>query len=280
MKVAVTGAAGLFGHALVQAFLEGHSVVALGHQDADITRANEIRAVLGKIKPEVVVHSAAIPDLDVCENDPASAFLVNFHGARNVVAAARDIGAAVAHVSTDAVFDGKKRTPYLESDLANPPSVYGRTKLRAEASVRELPHHFIFRVSVLFGPGKVNFVEGGLRRIKQGNVWTVAADQMGSATYTPDAAARIREVVEARRYGLFHLSNSGPCTRLDLARRALELAGLDPSLLVGKPSCEMGRPAKRLQYAVMEMRAFEQAGFSPMRTWQEALAEYVPTVQL
>ncbi len=280
MKVAVTGAAGLFGHALVRAFREGHSVVALGHQDADITRANEIRAVLGKIKPEVVVHSAAIPDLDICEADPARGFLVNFHGTRNVVAAARDVGAALAYISTDAVFDGKKGTPYVESDLANPPTVYGRTKLRAEAIVRGLPHHWIFRVSALFGPGKGNFVHNGLQKIKEGKIWVVAADQMGSATYTPDAAARIREVVDARRYGLFHLSNSGACTRLDLARRGVELAGLDPSLLVGKPSCEMGRPAKRLQYAAMEMRAFEQAGFSPMRTWQEALAEYVPSIQL
>lgn len=280
MRIAITGAAGLFGHALVQAFGKEHSVAALSHQDADITREDNLRAVFTKLRPEVVVHPAGIPDLDICEADPAKAFLVNFHGTRNVVAAAREVGAAVAHISTDAVFDGKKRTPYAESDLATPPTVYGRTKLRAEAIVRELPEYWIFRVSVLFGPGKGCFVEKGFRRIKAGEDWVVAVDQMGSATYTPDAASRIREVVEARRYGIFHLSNLGACTRLDLAMRAAELAGLGTSLVVGKPAGEMGRRAKRLEYSVMEMKALEQAGFAPMRPWQEALAEYVPSLQL
>jgi dTDP-4-dehydrorhamnose reductase len=280
MRVAVTGAAGLFGYALVQAFREGHSVAALGHQDADITRLDDLRSIFAKVRPEVVVHPAGIPDLDVCEADPALGFLVNVHGARNVVTAAREVGAAVAHISTDAVFDGGKRTPYIESDSANPPTVYGRTKLRAETIVRELPEHWVFRVSVLFGPGKANFISKGLRKIKAGEAWVVAADQMGSATYTSDAAARIREVVEARRHGLFHLSNSGACSRLDLARRAAELAGLDASLVVGKASKEMGRQAKRLEYSVMEMDALRQAGFPAMRPWQEALTEYVAALQL
>jgi dTDP-4-dehydrorhamnose reductase len=280
MRVAVLGAAGLFGHALVSEFQQGHSVSALTRQDADITRLDELRAIFTKIQPEVVLHPASIPDLDICETEPAKAFLVNVHGTRNVMAAAREVGAAVAYISTDAVFDGKKIAPYVESDPAIPPTVYGRTKLRAEAMVRDVPHHWIFRVSVLFGPGKPNFVSKGLAKIKRGEAWIVAADQKASATYTPDASAKIREVVEAGRYGFFHLSNSGACTRLDLARRATEFAGLDLRLVVGRPSSEMSRPAKRLQNAVMEMRALGQAGFAPMRPWEGALEEYVKTAHL
>jgi dTDP-4-dehydrorhamnose reductase len=279
MRVAVTGAAGLFGCALVQAFQAGHSVEVLSHQDADVTRIDDLRSVFARIRPDVVIHPAGIPDLDICEANPALGFLVNFHGTRNVVAAAWEVGAAVAQISTDAVFDGKSHTPYTESDAANPPTVYGRTKLRAEEAVAQLTNHWIFRVSVLFGPGQPNFISKGLRKIKAGENWVVAADQMGNATYTPDASARIREVVEARRYGLFHLSNLGSCTRYDLARRAAELAGIDASRVVGKPSREMGRRAVRLKYSVMEMRALEQAGFPPMRPWQDALAEYVSTVR-
>jgi dTDP-4-dehydrorhamnose reductase len=181
-------------------------------------------------------------------------------------------------ISTDAVFDGKKQTPYTESDPTNPPTVYGRTKLRAEQIVRALPEYWIFRVSVLFGPGKANFIEKGLRKIAVGGTYEVAADQMGSATYTLDAARKILEVVEARRYGLYHLSNAGPCTRLELARHAVELARLDPARVIGKPSDQMGRRAARLKYAVMEMGALQEAGFTLPRSWQEALADYVPTI--
>ena len=275
MKVAITGAAGLFGQGLVQVFGERHRVTALTRAEADITRAEEVRSVLAKLKPDVVVHPAGIPDLDVCEADPARAYLVNVHGARNVAEGAREVGAAVAYISTDAVFDGKKRTPYTESDPAIPPSVYGRTKLRAEQIARGLPRHWIFRVSVLYGPGKTNFIEKGLRKIAAGETYMVAADQLGSATYTLDAAQKIMEVVEAGRYGLYHLSNRGACSRLDLALRAAELAGLDASKVLGKPSAEMGRLAVRLNYAVMDMQALKQAGFAPPRPWQDALAEYI-----
>ncbi|HEV2491734.1 MAG TPA: NAD(P)-dependent oxidoreductase [Terriglobia bacterium] len=275
MKVAITGAAGLFGHGLVQVFGERHTVFPLTRADADITRADEIAAALRKLTPEVVIHPAGMRDLDTCELDPAKAFLVNYHGTRNVVEAAREVGARVVYVSTDAVFDGKKQTPYTESDPAIPPTVYGRTKLRGEQVVRAAPESWVFRVSVLFGPGVSNFIDKGLSQIAAGGEYVVASDQLASATYTLDAATKIREVVEARRYGLYHLSNSGACLRLELARRAAELAGLDPRKVVGKPSAEMGRPAVRLKYAVMAMDALTCAGFAPPRPWQEALAEYV-----
>jgi len=278
MRVAITGAAGLFGYGLAQVFQSGHTVYPLTRADADITRADEVESVMTRIRPEVVIHPAGIPDLDICEADPAKAYLVNVHGTRFVVEAARRIGARVAYISTDAVFDGLKRTPYTESDTPRPPTVYGRTKLRAERITLSTPESWAFRVSVLFGPGKTNFIEKGLRRIASGETYTVAADQVGSATYTLDAARKIREVVEARRYGLYHLSNSGPCSRLELAQRAAELAGLDPAKVIGKPSDQMRRRAQRLKYAVMEMTALQANGFSLPRPWPETLKEYIASL--
>ncbi|MFB3923980.1 MAG: NAD(P)-dependent oxidoreductase [Terriglobia bacterium] len=275
MKIAVTGAAGLFGRGLVQVLSKQHVVFPLTRADADITKSEEVRAAMRKASPDVVIHPAGIPDLDVCEADPAKGFLVNYHGVRNVVEAAREIGAGVAYISTDAVFDSSKRSPYTESDATIPNTVYGRTKLRGEQAVKTLPAHWIFRVSVLFGPGKTNFVEKGLRRLAAGESYPVAADQMGSATYTPDAAAKILEVIQARGYGLYHLSNQGACSRYDLAVKAAELAGLDPKKVIGKPDSEMGRRAPRLKYAVMALDGLKAAGFDPPRRWQEALAEYV-----
>lgn len=280
MKIAILGSAGLFGRGLVEVFRTRHAVLPLTRTAADITKVNEVHSSVARLRPEVVIHTAAIPDLDVCEADPEKAFLVNVEGTRHVVSAAQEIGATVVYISTDAVFDGEKRTPYTESDPANPPTVYGRTKVLAEQTVRGLPNHSIFRVSVLFGPGKTNFVEKGLRRIASGKEYVVAADQVGSATYTLDAAAKIMEVVEARRCGLFHLSNTGACSRFELARRAAILAGLDPDKVIGKPADQMGKPAPRLKYAVMQMQALKQAGFAPPRPWEEALAEYISTLRV
>jgi dTDP-4-dehydrorhamnose reductase len=278
MKVVITGAAGLFGYGLVTVFQTRHTVFPLTRAEADLTKADEVQSALAKMSPDVIVHPAGIPDLDICEADPAKAYLVNVHATRHVVEAAREVGAAVAYISTDAVFDGKKRVPYTESDPTIPLTVYGRTKLRGEQSVKTLPAHWIFRVSVLFGPGKTNFVEKGLRKVAAGEAYVVAADQVGSATHTLDAARKIMEVMEARRYGLYHLSSQGACTRYDLARQAVELAGLDATKVIGKPLNQMGRRAVRLEYAVMAMDALQNAGFAPPRPWQEALAEYIRTL--
>ena len=279
MRIAITGAGGLFGIGLVRVFSDAHTVHPLTHAEADLTQAEQVRTILKRIRPEVIIHPAGIPDLDTCEAEPAKAFLVNVHGTRHVVELADELGAAVAYISTDAVFDGKKQAPYTESDPAIPPTVYGRTKLRAEQMVRNLPRHWVFRVSVLFGPGKTNFIEKGLRTIAAGENYTVAADQIGSATYTLDAGRKIMEVVDAARYGLYHLSNSGVCSRLDLARRAAEIAGLDRDKVIGVPSEQMGRLALRLKYAVMEMHSLRRAGLSLPRPWPQALEEYVQALR-
>jgi dTDP-4-dehydrorhamnose reductase len=280
VRIAITGAAGLFGHALVAAFSARHMAFPLTRAEADITNAESVRAALERIRPEVVVHPAGIPDLDIAEADPAQACRVNVEGTRHVLESARALRAEVVYISTDAVFNGQKTSPYVESDQRLPITVYGRTKLAGEAIVRTLPAHWIFRVSVLFGPGKTNFVEKGLRKIAAGEQYVVASDQEGCATYTLDAADKIMEVVEARRYGLYHLANQGTCTRYELARRAAELAGLDPGKVVGVPANQMGRPAPRLKYAVMEMAALRIAGFSLPRPWPEALADYIRVLSL
>jgi dTDP-4-dehydrorhamnose reductase len=278
MKVAITGSTGLFGHGLVRVIRVRHTVFSISRAEADITKFDEVRSAFLKLCPDMVIHAAAIPSPDVCEADPALAYLVNVHGTRHVTEAASEIGAALAYISTDAVFDGEKDHPYTETDATIPRTVYGRTKLRGEQIVAKLPKHWVFRVSVLFGPGKTNFIEKGLRTIATGKEYTVASDQMGSATYTLDAAEKIQEVVESGRCGLYHLSNQGACTRYELAKHAAELAGFDANKAVGVPSDLMGRRARRLKNAVMEMRALKEAGFTLPRPWQAALADYLKTI--
>lgn len=268
----------MFGQGLVQVISRRHTVFSVGRAEADITKFDEVRSAFQKLRPEVVIHSAAIPSPDVCEEDPSLAYLVNVHGSRHVAEAAREIGAAVAYISSDAVFDGEKQTPYSETDPPNPPTVYGRTKLRGENIVATLPRYWIFRISVLFGPGKANFIDKGLRKMKAGEDYVVASDQTGGALYTLDGAEKIIEVVESGRCGLYHLTNSDVCTRYELAKYAAEKAGLGLGHLTGIPSSQMGRPARRLKYAVMEMRALAEAGFSLPRPWHQALDDYLRTV--
>jgi dTDP-4-dehydrorhamnose reductase len=278
MKIAVTGATGLFGIGLVEVISKRHTVFSVGRAEADITKFEEVRAAFQKSRPEVVVHAAANPSPDACETDPAQAYLVNVHGTRHVAEAAREVGAAVAYVSTDAVFGGESETPYKETDPTISPTVYGRTKLRSERLVAELPRYWIFRVCLLFGPGKANFVEKGLRAMVTGQSYVVASDQTGNALYTLDGAEKILEVVENGRSGLYHLTNQGTCSRYELARSAAEKAGLDVSKLIGVPSDQMGRPAKRLKYSVLEMQALGESGFSLLRPWQAALDDYLGTL--
>jgi dTDP-4-dehydrorhamnose reductase len=276
----VTGAAGLLGRGLVQLFSAKYQTIGLTRQDGDITDAMRMRELLREHRPDVVVHTAAMPDIDDCELNPEKAHQVNAVATANLVEAAREIGAAFAHVSTDAVFDGKTDRPYVESDPVNPPSVYGRTKVEAEQSVRKYKRHWIFRVSVLFGPGKANFVNKGLCKAMGNERYVVASDQLGSATYTIDAAGTMLRVFASGKYGTYHLCNQGACTRYDLAVRAAELAGLDASGVTGKPMSEMKRPGPRLKYSVMEMRALREAGIPEPRSWQDALAAYVATLQM
>ena len=275
MKIAITGGGGLFGRGLQAALAEEHEVVSLTHADLDITDSVGVRRVLTRISPDLVVHTAALPDIDHCETHPDEAQRVNVEGTQNVVTATAALGAGLAHISTDAVFDGKKSTPYIETDATNPISVYGRSKLDAELAVQEYERHWIFRVSVLFGPGKTNFVSKAVARVRSGQKHLAASDQLGSATYTLDASRKILEVVEAKKYGLYHLCNSGPCTRTELAEQAIIDVGMNPGMIEGVPGDTMGRPGPRLKYAVMEMRALRKAGFEPPRPWQDALKDYI-----
>lgn len=275
MKVAVTGSSGLLGSALAEMFSKRHEVLRISRAQADVSRAEQVQAVLAGFGPEIVIHSAAVRDPDRCELEPELATAVNVEGTRNVVRAASAVGAAVAYISTDAVFDGKKTVPYTEDDAPAPLSFYGRTKLLGEGLVRAMERHWIFRMPVMFGPGPNSSLGAGLRALREGRGFTAVSDQVGCAAHTEDAARKILEVLEARAYGLFHLSNQGAVSRLELAQRAAELAGLDPARVIGKTMEEMQRPGPRPKYLVMEMAALRKRGFSLPRPWQEALAEYV-----
>jgi dTDP-4-dehydrorhamnose reductase len=275
MRIAITGSTGLFGRGLLDVAGLQHSVLPLPHSELDLTDRAAVFERLSREKFDLLIHPAGIPDIDLCQLEPRKCWDANVEATRNLCDAAAQMDFGIAFISTDAVFDGKKTTPYVESDAVNPPTIYGQSKVAAEKLVAGLSRHWIFRVSLLFGPGKTNFVERGLRSLKTGEKYEVASDQIGSATYTLDAASTILEVCQKGPIGLYHLSNAGACSRYELAVEAAEIAGLDPSLVIGIPMEQMKRPAPRLKYSMMEMDALRNATIAVPRPWQSALREYI-----
>ena len=279
MRVVVIGSSGQLGSDLVKA-LPPHEVAPLTHADLEVTDAEAVRAVLAGHGPQVVVNTAAFHKVEVCEREPLRAFEVNGLGARNLALACRDLDCPLVHLSTDYVFDGAKRTPYLESDAPRPVNAYGISKLAGEHFLRCLwDQHTIVRASGLFGAagssGKGgNFVETMLRVAREQGQATVVADLVFSPTYTVDLARAIVRLIEAGLRGVVHITNTGECSWHDFAAEIFRQVGLDVTLRPTTAS-EMGAEVARPPYSVLGHGALAAAGLEPMRPWQEALTDYL-----
>jgi dTDP-4-dehydrorhamnose reductase len=234
----VTGAGGQLGRALVEEFA-ADEVVALGRGDWDVTMPPPAELP----EPDLVLHAAAWTDVDGAEADPQSAAAVNVGGTRHAAA----LGAPIVAYSSDYVFDGRKREPYLESDGPNPLSAYGRSKLHAEAAAGE--RAWIVRSSWLFGPTGHNFVLTMLRLGAEREEVAVVDDQRGCPTYTGHLAAASRELV-GLPFGIWHLAAAGECTWAELAEAVFAEAGLGCRVR-RITTDELGRPAPRPAYSVL-----------------------------
>jgi dTDP-4-dehydrorhamnose reductase len=251
----ITGAGGQLGRAL-QAEFASDDVVALTRADWDVTHPPPPLAV-----PDVVLHAAAWTDVDGAEADPQGAAAVNVGGTRH----AAELGVPIVYYSTDYVFDGRKSTPYVESDPPNPLSAYARTKSFGEAAAGE--RAWIVRSAGLFGPTGTNFVRTMLRLGKERDEVAVVDDQRTSPTYVGHLARATRELLE-RPFGIWHLAAEGDCTWADFAEAIFEEADL--ACRVNRVStAELGRPAPRPAYSVL--RSEKSAPVLP--SWRAGLRE-------
>jgi dTDP-4-dehydrorhamnose reductase len=279
MRVAVTGAAGQLGRALVS-LLGPQTAWAGGRDELDVTDSAAIARVLDRVRPDVVINAAAFNDVDGAEADPAPAMAVNAVGAGHLARACRQRGAVLVHVSSDYVFDGAKREPYREDDCPRPLNAYGVSKLAGCLLVAAADGpHVIVRTSGVFGPGG-NRVKGGsfveriLARARSGQALRVVADQVFSPTYAPDLAAALVALVDRGARGLVHVTNRGSCSWHELATVALEMAGVRATVeAIG--SRELGAPARRPPYSVLANERARAAGVGPLRPWRDALAEFL-----
>jgi len=243
----------------------------------DITNRKSVDVLFKKIRPDIVVHTAAWTDVDGCELNKDKAYAVNFYGVRNVALACKGIGAALIYISTDFVFDGKKRRSYKERDKTNPLSVYADSKLKGEAAViKALKKYFILRSSWLYGKHGKNFVDTIIAKAKKDGVLKVVDDQAGSPTYTKDLARAIRVLIDKRteNFSIYHISNAGSVSWYEYAKAILKITGIKARVLPIS-SKELARPAERPAMSVMDNSKFEKVTGYRMRRWKSALQEYL-----
>jgi dTDP-4-dehydrorhamnose reductase len=259
-RVLITGAGGQLGRALRDAFA-GDDVSALGREDWDVTHPPSSSLLQAGF--DLVLHAAAWTDVDGAEADPQGAAAVNVGGTTNVAS----LGAPLVAFSSDYVFDGRKREPYVESDGPSPLSAYGRTKLQGEAAAGDA---WVVRTSWLFGPTGHNFLRTMLRLGAERDEVAVVDDQRGCPTYVGHLAAATHELVDAGPpRGVWHLAAQGECTWADFAQAIFAEAGLDCRVR-RISTAELGRPAPRPAYAVLRS---ERPGAPVLPHWREGVRE-------
>jgi dTDP-4-dehydrorhamnose reductase len=278
LTIAILGSAGQLGVELLRAFHDC-DVVGLTRSDFDMGEFEMTRRVLTNLKPKALVNSAAFHDVDGCERDPREALRVNALAVANLARVCSDLGCLLVQISTDYVFGGDIRSARSEEDLPAPENAYGISKLAGEHFIRSsCSDYIIVRTSGLYGSkgrsmkGR-NFVETMIDLASKGKEIRVVMDQVLSPTYAKDVALKIRELMSAKATGLFHVTNTGECSWYEFASEIFQLMNLQPDFLPVRtePTNQVRRPA----YSVLANNALLKLGLEPMRSWQEALEDFL-----
>ncbi|HBF35168.1 TPA: dTDP-4-dehydrorhamnose reductase [Candidatus Sumerlaeota bacterium] len=278
----VTGSAGMLGSAVVECLRKQEKLaVGVDRPDADLSQPDAVRELILSVRPAHVIHCAAYTNVDKAESEPDLACAGNTAATQNIAHACVEVNASVLMVGTDYVFGDAPeqislRQPIPVSAPTAPQGVYARTKLAAEqALAATLPRHQIVRTAWLFGPRGRHFVGIILDRLQKGLPLRVVNDQVGSPTYTLDLAERLVALSESDQTGIFHLTNSGYCSWHAFACTIAELSGFDPCAIESIPSSAWPSPVTRPAWSVLDCERAWGAGAQPMRSWREALVEYL-----
>lgn len=272
MRILIAGGSGQLGRAIARRAGDEHEVLPLGRAALDVADVACVEIIAGH-RPDLVINAAAMTDVDGCEKDPDEAYRVNALGARNAALGAERAGAALLHVSTDFVFDGRKGAPYWEFDATNPISVYGASKEAGEALVRQACRRaYVVRTAWLYGLGGRNFVTTILRLAEEGRPMRVVDNEVGNPTFCDDLAEALLALVATGAYGLYHLAGEGACSRFDFALAILEAVGRTEVTV--EPVDHFPRVATPPGYAPLRNFAAAELGVR-LPPWREGLRRYV-----
>ena len=279
MKILITGSNGMLGHDLIEVLKNKHELILTTSKTLDITSKDDVIDFIVDANPDIVINSAAYTNVDGCEDNPELAYNVNGEGVKNLALACKEIDCPLVHISTDYVFNGENDKPWVEDDEIGPISVYGKSKLMGEECIQEiLDKYFIVRTAWLYGINGRNFPRTMLELAENHSEITVVYDEVGTPTYTPDLAGGIAELIESDAYGIYHLTNSGSCSWCEFARYIFEVADVDVKV-VPVTASEFARPAPRPHYSVLENKNWIENGFKPLRSYNEAIKEYIGLIK-
>lgn len=292
MKIMITGCKGQLGNELqtiiknkrseigpVPDDIVGAEVIPVDIDNLDITDASAVLKFVASHKPDVIINCAAMTNVDGCETNYETAFKVNAAGVRNLACAAESIGAKLIHVSTDYVFAGDGKKPYIEWDIVNPQSVYGASKALGEKyALSFCKRTFIVRTAWLYGYVGKNFVKTVRRVIREKGAITVVNDQLGNPTNANDLAHHLLKLAVTEDYGIYHCTGKGECSWYDFAVKIAEYSGM-PDTVKPCTTAEYNSPTKRPAYSSLRNLALECGVGDEMRDWQIALKEYISKVE-
>lgn len=279
--VVVIGANGQLGSDLVLEWqARGHAVVPLTHHEIEVESIDSVRSVLTNLKPGIVLNTAAFHNVPKCEEEPAKSYAVNALGALHIANVAEELGATDAYFSTDYVFDGEKRSPYVETDKPNPLNVYAGTKLLGEYhSLNYSSRGFVFRVSGIYGrvPCRAkggNFITTMIRLAKEKPEVKVVQDEILTPTPTTAIASSAATILERGAPGLYHLTCEGECSWYQFARVIFDELRLTTPLLPTTVK-DFPSPVKRPFYSVLENANMKAQGIPGMPHWKDSLTGFL-----
>ncbi len=287
-KVLIFGSRGMLAGDLIVSFKkDGFLVIGVDKDVCDITKEESVRLIINQTKPNLIINTAVLQNLDECDNNPVATMMVNAIGPSFIAKHSGKLGIPFVQLSTIYVFEGNKPSYYTEDDRPNPVNVYGITKLNAEYFTKLYnPKNYIIRTNFLFGKNynpKItktgNFVQRILLLARQNSELKVVTDQIISATYTKDLAETILKIVKTDKYGTYHVTNSGHTSLYDFTKKILELAKLKNQVNIkGVKLADFSQTAKRPQYTIARSVKLSSIGIKAPRSWQDALSAYLDEI--
>ncbi|MEZ5347053.1 MAG: dTDP-4-dehydrorhamnose reductase [Pyrinomonadaceae bacterium] len=279
MKILITGANGMVARSVFRHCREMEDdVTALTRQELDIAKRDQVSEVLRDTGPDAVINCAAYTDVDGSEANRDECYAVNAAGVENLALASKEINCAFLTISTDYVFGGEKSGCYDQRDTPDPIGYYGLAKYQGEVLARKAyARTIIVRSGWIFGNGGTNFLSTMHSFLDQGHSIKAIHDAFGTPTYSDDLAVRLRQLTELDLPLLYHVANSGnPVSFSDFAKEICRIRGLNEDLVRGISESDLERPAKRPKNSALSCLFSERLGLPPLRTWNEALADYLP----